>query len=489
MKRNHLHGIEFVRSYGLSLIFLIFFAVQITRDFVIHNDWVLLYPASQSLLHPESSHLVWIGRPVGALLLNIQYYIVDSVLGLRVFRLLSILIYFISLYVVLIYLKKFKIRIGQMTLIFYLCLPSNLLYLVWSSNFIPGMMTQIILLLCFVIYIKIKSLKLVIFMGLLITYLAYPPNTMLWLTYLFALYHFEKNQKILIDILKSFIFIILIQVSLSTIYQNLLDNSWFNFLGSAPENSSYSLSPNFEFQTLMNNFIQLYLDQSQLWFLGQKEIGVFSTIIISLILIFAFIKNRNNFLLFLIVYVLVNVVNIFANGNNVLVRNTLAGTSLLFFYSTIHLAIIVNKLGSFNKILKFSNSRKQVKYLTIIFVFVVYVNAQIIINTIILNSQIEFNYISKALEGRLFTNVLTIRPNLGSQYVAGAKLYKDYNYSITLGKEAGCVMGFFSRNASFINKDYEAEYSFICIESDKNHNYNTMDFDLVIDMRKIAKNI
>jgi hypothetical protein len=92
------------------------------------------------------------------------------------------------------------------------------------------------------------------------------------------------------------------------------------------------------------------------------------------------------------------------------------------------------------------------------------------------------------LEGKLFTKVLTIRPNLSSQYVAGAKLYKDYNYSITLGKEAGCIMGFFSRNATLIDEDYKAEYSFICVESDKAHDDNT-DFDLVIDMRKIAKSI
>jgi hypothetical protein len=217
-------------------------------------------------------------------------------------------------------------------------------------------------------------------------------------------------------------------------------------------------------------------------------IGALSTIIISLILIYAFLYNRNNFILFLIVYALVNVVNIFANGNNVLVRNTLAGSSLLFFYSTIYLSVIVNKLASFAKKLNFSNFRKQVKYLTTIFVFFVYVNAQIIINTIIWNSQIEFNYISEVLEGKLFTKVLTIRPNLSSQYVAGAKLYKDYNYSITLGKEAGCIMGFFSRNATLIDEDYKAEYSFICVESDKAHDDNT-DFDLVIDMRKIAKSI
>ncbi len=488
MTRIHLRVIEFGRSYGFSIVLLIFFAVQIVRDFVIHNDWVLLYPTSQSLLHPENSHLVWIGRPVGALLLNIQYYVVDSVLGLRLFRLISILIYFISLYVVLINLKKSKIRIGQTTLILYICLPSNLLYFVWSSNFVPGMLTQIILLLCFVLYIKIKSLRLIIFIGLAITYLVYPPNTMLWLTYLFTLYHFVKNQKILIDMLKSFIFIILIQVSLSNFYQNLLDNSFFKFLGSAPENPSYSLRPNFEFQTLISNFTYLYLDQSQLWFLGQNMIGALSTIIISLILIYAFLYNRNNFILFLIVYALVNVVNIFANGNNVLVRNTLAGSSLLFFYSTIYLSVIVNKLASFAKKLNFSNFRKQVKYLTTIFVFFVYVNAQIIINTIIWNSQIEFNYISEVLEGKLFTKVLTIRPNLSSQYVAGAKLYKDYNYSITLGKEAGCIMGFFSRNATLIDEDYKAEYSFICVESDKAHDDNT-DFDLVIDMRKIAKSI
>src|ERR1017187_7708416 len=63
-----------------SALFLLIFAPSLFLDFGVYNDyWLWSYNHHKCCFSfPETAHLFWVGRPLGALLLNLHFLSLDT---------------------------------------------------------------------------------------------------------------------------------------------------------------------------------------------------------------------------------------------------------------------------------------------------------------------------------------------------------------------------------------------------------------------------
>jgi hypothetical protein len=127
-------------------------------DFAVHNDYMIWSYDNQRccLRFPESTHLLAVGRPIGAILLNLHFATFTGIKSLAIGRVISFLTilcayYFFCLVLIKNYGFPFLFSVLSGFLIFLL--PSAILYVVWLTNFVPG---SLVVLLSVVAYFLIS---------------------------------------------------------------------------------------------------------------------------------------------------------------------------------------------------------------------------------------------------------------------------------------------------------------------------------------------
>ncbi|MBF0120894.1 MAG: hypothetical protein HQK79_18860 [Desulfobacterales bacterium] len=189
-----------------SLIFLIYLPAFIL-DFGIHNDYMIWSYENQKfsiLGFPESSHLIYIGRPLGALLLNLHFIIFSGIKSLIIGRFIGyltlILSFFLFCRIIITHyqsppLRSLLIGLGIFTL------PSVILYVIWLCNYIPGIFTILLSIIAYYLvnkgYIGKKISIYLIVSGYFLFFLSlliYPPVSLFFLTFPFFVTLFSDTK-------------------------------------------------------------------------------------------------------------------------------------------------------------------------------------------------------------------------------------------------------------------------------------------------------
>jgi len=179
-------------------LFIVVFTPAFQLTFGIHNDYERWLYHACCLSYPETQHLFWVGRPVGALLLNLHFAFFHSLQSLAVGRAFSLLVLILALVKAVAIMERHiglfhPISVGLSTLIFLL--PGSLLYVLWLANFVPGVFN--ILLVCFAYDLvsrsydshpSVRSRTGFVFgySLLLVSFYIYPPTTCFFLVFTMA---------------------------------------------------------------------------------------------------------------------------------------------------------------------------------------------------------------------------------------------------------------------------------------------------------------
>lgn len=119
-------------------------------NYGVHNDYRaldhqhtvnLLTGLKELMWHDESMHLMYIGRPVNAILFNLQQYTINTLDDLKLWRVVSCLTLLVAL-VNLCAVSVFRARHKAPWVVFAYSLmflaPSSQLYISWIANYVPG---------------------------------------------------------------------------------------------------------------------------------------------------------------------------------------------------------------------------------------------------------------------------------------------------------------------------------------------------------------
>ena len=117
----------------MSLIILPIFIPSFFLEFAHNNDYFALsYDHSKKFFgYPESQFLFWIGRPLGALLLNAHFYFIQTFSDFPKARIVSFIIYiftFFSIYKIFAKISTLKNSIHAFAAFLIMLLPSSVLY-------------------------------------------------------------------------------------------------------------------------------------------------------------------------------------------------------------------------------------------------------------------------------------------------------------------------------------------------------------------------
>jgi hypothetical protein len=160
------------------LVYAVFLVVVLTAlpyfilDYGVHNDYRALdyvinfsdITSFQSLMwHDESMHLLYIGRPINAILFNLQQITIKDINDLKVWRFVSFLT-IIAAYVisasVSVKLAKKRFQWIVFTYFLFFLLPSTQLYINWIANFVPGSLNLFLASLASLAFLKSQGTKL-----------------------------------------------------------------------------------------------------------------------------------------------------------------------------------------------------------------------------------------------------------------------------------------------------------------------------------------
>ncbi len=266
MKNDIFHIIRNYKSWLiLIMIFLIYIPV-ILFDFGIHNDYSIRLDSNLNLKsiftsehHPEYKALHSLGRPINAFFQNFQYYLISDFDHLKIARFFSLSLFIIGS--LINYLFLIKLKIDKFNAFFFsliqLFVPSTQLFILWTSNIIPGSIVHVLgLLFGFVatqIYVsnekiisnKLVLLSFVLVLGSIFLFLIYPPNATSILIPLASViltrsYIINKTQ------IKKFIlilFLICLGFVLGALYVKFLNDFFYGLLfGDETRPYSYQMS-------------------------------------------------------------------------------------------------------------------------------------------------------------------------------------------------------------------------------------------------------
>jgi hypothetical protein len=221
---------------GAGIVLLLVYFPAFAFDFGIHNDYFAwTYPHTLTNPFPETAHLVIIGRPVGALLLNVHFFFINSITDLAVSRAISFTVNLISACILYRYLTTRLSLDGYWSLsisIGLILLPAVQLYILWATNFVPGTLN---ILISFWLYryldrvhnLSLKSLPnlltaLIIF---LLGCLIYPPTALAFLIFPLARILFTSpadwprtRKRVVRDIVFSLIGMLVFYLLIKTVY-------------------------------------------------------------------------------------------------------------------------------------------------------------------------------------------------------------------------------------------------------------------------------
>jgi hypothetical protein len=123
-------------------------------DFGIHNDYFIWSYNHRKGVFPETHHLLMIGRPLGALLLNLHFYFIKTIGGLAVSRFVACACGFVCAWLLASYLNK-RLQVAWFAaMVASVCvftLPSMQLFVVWATNAVPGCLTVLLAILSYLL--------------------------------------------------------------------------------------------------------------------------------------------------------------------------------------------------------------------------------------------------------------------------------------------------------------------------------------------------
>ena len=132
-----------------ALAMLLLYLPAFVFDFGVHNDYMAWSYRNDKccLRFPESTHLLAVGRPLGALLLNLHFAAFGDIKSLAIGRAVSWLTMIAAYYIFcLTLIKKYRLsHLFSITTGFLIfLLPSAILYVIWLTNFVPGSLATLI---------------------------------------------------------------------------------------------------------------------------------------------------------------------------------------------------------------------------------------------------------------------------------------------------------------------------------------------------------
>ncbi len=126
----------------------------LTAHFGRHNDY-LLWACERwhgLAVFPETWHLLALGRPLGALLLNLQFTCLGSLPGFLVSRWVALGVTLIAAWLLADHLKRRPGVPWQTAVCAAACVflvPASQLFVSWVTNFVPGTLTVVLSLLAY----------------------------------------------------------------------------------------------------------------------------------------------------------------------------------------------------------------------------------------------------------------------------------------------------------------------------------------------------
>ena len=129
------------RYVGLSLIVLIIIALPVFYGgYAIHNDYyVYLY---RGCCFPETNFLFLIGRPLGAILLNVEFGLLGGLEALRwarIFGFVLLFLIFLFTYIKFVSIQPERKFLAWLTALLISILPGFLLNTIWVADHVPGL--------------------------------------------------------------------------------------------------------------------------------------------------------------------------------------------------------------------------------------------------------------------------------------------------------------------------------------------------------------
>lgn len=126
-------------------------------DYGVHNDYRALdHPHTLNLLsglkelmwHDESMHLMYIGRPINAILFNLQQFTINTLSDLKLWRVVSCLTLLAALAnfcLVSVCRAKSKMPWVVFSYVLIFLAPPSQLYINWVANYVPGSLNILVL--------------------------------------------------------------------------------------------------------------------------------------------------------------------------------------------------------------------------------------------------------------------------------------------------------------------------------------------------------
>lgn len=240
MKKSIFHSLS--DYIYILIVSLVFFLPFISQEFALHNDYTFhrYYNIENEFFwFPESKHLMVIGRPIQAILINLQFMFVNDFTGVMIGRFVSLgFVLSVALIIFNTAVKFFNSKILAYAISFsFLLLPAIYIHIFWFANLLPGSFTIFLSSVVFVFFQKYRESKklpylVLAFLIFLIGLMVYPPNMMFFLFFtLMGLFRPLAEQKeVIIDTIYKIAF-----VSISIVVYFLLIKILVHFLLLIPE--------------------------------------------------------------------------------------------------------------------------------------------------------------------------------------------------------------------------------------------------------------
>lgn len=149
-----------------------------------HNDYRLLQGNFQDRQEfPEAFHLYIVGRPLQALLINWQGWIINSIRDLAVARFVSFL-FLLSLMFMMDYFLRRRLKVenfwSKTIVLSIMTLPVMQISVIWVANFLPSFLTLVVAFGAYLVLDKSRGVLSFVLAGLLFmaALLIYPPNAL-----------------------------------------------------------------------------------------------------------------------------------------------------------------------------------------------------------------------------------------------------------------------------------------------------------------------
>lgn len=342
----------FVAGFISCVALIAFYAPLLLKSFAFHNDWIALLNSSVPKYHPEFSHLVSIGRPLGALLLNFSNHIFYSTSATFLHDIMFAR--FVSLFFLVVIQAYFVFRLCSVAHIapwivsffsfFIFILPAYRLNCIWQSNFVPGILGclgSVAAFECFYYgYNRTKRYAKILFflfsVGFLnLTHLIYTPSASFFLFFILVVLLFSERHSNVFRFSRDSLLLYIFSSGLYFLFLKYVQVVYKK--GALP---GYTLSVSSSISTIFLSAISLLKHCASLWFATNPPF--FGYLYFSIILIVCLVfrenlkRNYKTVLLALFIVILTMLPNILTQTKfNIHFRSTAALQSelaIIFMY-------------------------------------------------------------------------------------------------------------------------------------------------------------